>query len=208
MQISENLAYSRILAALQTQAKVIRSPTIIPELADHIACIIEFELAHEPDFDKALQQALEIVCPGGAAEIDENITLLLTFNFSDNMKRLFYGGLCTAFFFIGNGFMFRMLHWPGAGIVLFTGFMALLFVVTPMLITLLLNSLNRISGLELVQQSAAILGCLSFSLGGIFKVQHWPGANISLLFGMLALNVVFMPIFFYRTYKQSLSPAA
>lgn len=52
-----------------------------------------------------------------------------------------------------------------------------------------------------------ILGYLSVCLcttGFLFKLQHWPGASIMLVVGVLILNFGFLPMFFYDRYKRAI----
>ena len=39
------------------------------------------------------------------------------------------------------------------------------------------------------------------STGFMFKMMHWPGANILMMSGFLLLNFVSMPMYFYQKYK-------
>jgi hypothetical protein len=51
-----------------------------------------------------------------------------------------------------------------------------------------------------------ITGCIMavlISTGGIFKLMHWPGANIMTVSGFIVLNFMFLPLFFYHWYKLS-----
>lgn len=52
-----------------------------------------------------------------------------------------------------------------------------------------------------------ILGYLSVCLcttGFLFKLQHWPGASIMLVLGVLILNFGCLPLFFYDRYKRAI----
>jgi hypothetical protein len=48
------------------------------------------------------------------------------------------------------------------------------------------------------------LAFFSIFTGILFKIMHWPGASVSLVLGVLLLNVGFLPMFFYDRYKRSL----
>jgi hypothetical protein len=45
---------------------------------------------------------------------------------------------------------------------------------------------------------------LLISVGSIFKSLLYPGSNMLVLSGMVLLNLVFLPMFFYHLYKQAL----
>lgn len=43
------------------------------------------------------------------------------------------------------------------------------------------------------------------STGILFKILHWPGANIMLLVGIVLINIGFLPLYFYDKYKRSVA---
>lgn len=55
------------------------------------------------------------------------------------------------------------------------------------------------------QKLVYLSGFIALSLmciGILFKLFHWPGANILLFCGFLMLAFGFLPLFFYQRYKQ------
>lgn len=58
-----------------------------------------------------------------------------------------------------------------------------------------------------MQKSMYIMGYLVAFLattGLLFKIMHWPGANIMLVLGIALLNFVFLPMYFYDRYKKAI----
>ncbi|MBN2891606.1 MAG: hypothetical protein JXL97_07055, partial [Bacteroidales bacterium] len=49
---------------------------------------------------------------------------------------------------------------------------------------------------------SGVFGTLIMFTGIIFKINHWPGASISILFGALILVLLFLPVFFYISHKE------
>ena len=49
-----------------------------------------------------------------------------------------------------------------------------------------------------------IVTCMVVTLGCIFKISHWPGANILITFGIFILCLVFLPLAFYNNYKGNI----
>jgi hypothetical protein len=47
-------------------------------------------------------------------------------------------------------------------------------------------------------------GGLIIGAGSVFKIMHWPGANILTLLGMLLIIFVFVPLFFWQLYKREI----
>ncbi|MBL8002210.1 MAG: hypothetical protein JNL05_09640 [Flavobacteriales bacterium] len=85
------------------------------------------------------------------------------------------------------GILFKILHWPGANIILLTsGGLAII-----MLGTLLVRKPGPMT--VQLQLPALLFGSLMAALtGGLFKVMHWPGANVLLLVGLTVCAVWFV----------------
>jgi hypothetical protein len=82
------------------------------------------------------------------------------------------------------GIIFKMLHWPGAGIILSISSLA----VAVFFITYLFVGTKSLStGIE---KASGISGCIAMCLTVIaflFKVQHWPGAGILIIISLIGL---------------------
>jgi len=50
--------------------------------------------------------------------------------------------------------------------------------------------------------ATGFLAAFILSNGILFKIMHWPWAGILMFTGFVLLNFVFMPLFFYRRYKN------
>jgi hypothetical protein len=50
---------------------------------------------------------------------------------------------------------------------------------------------------------SGFLGLTSTAIGVLFKIMHWPGASVTLIFGMAILGLIYMPIYFFKKYKAS-----
>jgi hypothetical protein len=57
-----------------------------------------------------------------------------------------------------------------------------------------MNSTMKISG---------YVSSLMILLGSIFKIQHWPGANVLILIGVFFLAVLFLPLLFILKFKST-----
>jgi hypothetical protein len=79
------------------------------------------------------------------------------------------------------GILFKILHWPGASMLLLSsGALAII-----MLGTLLVRKPGPMT--VQLHLPAVLFGSLIVVLaGGLFKTMHWPGANILLLLGLTA----------------------
>lgn len=57
-----------------------------------------------------------------------------------------------------------------------------------------MNSTMKISG---------YVSSMMILIGSIFKIQHWPGANVLILVGVFFLTVVFLPLLFILKFKST-----
>lgn len=94
------------------------------------------------------------------------------------------------------GILFKFLHWPAANIVLMSS--ALLTIIT---LAILLATRPGPWTL-LVQRPAMLFGSVATALVGVlFKMMHWPGANMLLMIGMITCAAWFLTSS-YRTTRM------
>ena len=48
----------------------------------------------------------------------------------------------------------------------------------------------------------------NYLMGSLFKIQHWPGAGLLLVFGAISLTTVFFPMYVYKVYNKAESVKA
>ncbi len=68
----------------------------------------------------------------------------------------------------------------------------------------LLNS-KKITFMKKLLFITGFLGALSLTLGAMFKILHYPGANSLFIAGLMLLLLVFVPMFSYSRYKLSIA---
>lgn len=177
---------------------------LIDDMVDHYCCLVEEEMDKGASFDEAYKKAWNCISPNGLVEIENELFLMLNFNKHIQMKKLMYLTGFLAAMFIATGFLFRILHWPGAVAVSFLGY-AFLF------ISCVIIMINRFvqktvsSKMDLVRAYAGNITALLISVGSMFKAFHFPAANMLLLLGFIALIAVYLPTFFYHAYRLSIS---
>lgn len=77
------------------------------------------------------------------------------------------------------GILFKTLHWPGAGEIV----VASSVVVIATLSLLLIRQRGPLS-VQLHRPAMLVGSVIAVVTGGMFKVMHWPGANMLLLAGL------------------------
>lgn len=182
-------------------AQGIRNEGLQQDLLDHICCVVEHELAAEDDFEAFYQQRIKHFYKRELKEIEEETIALLTFKNYYVMKKimLLSGGVLTALLVVG--LTLKFMHLPGAAVMLVLGVALLNFVFLPLLFTLKIKE-NKTLREKAISGIATLCGML-MSIGLIFKVMHWPGANMLIITGFGALLLVFLPVYFFTGIRQA-----
>ena len=104
---------------------------------------------------------------------------------------------CTVFFL---GAFFKILHWPGAGILLTLSIALFALGYSP----LLMIDRNKLTGSpyqKFVNTAVmAVMVVIAFSF--LFKAMHWPGAGIVIGAGIFLLAAL-IPVLFIHASKES-----
>lgn len=103
-------------------------------------------------------------------------------------------------FFIFLGTLFKLQHWPGASIFLILGNLSL---VTGFLPIFFIDRINKSeTGIDKAVNIIALISISMIFLGGLFKVQHWPGASLMLIFGNVIFTFIGLPLFIFSRTKK------
>ncbi len=118
-----------------------------------------------------------------------------------NRKRLF---LVISAFFAGMlfivGTLFKIQHWPMAGIILtLAATFGILFFIPALALSRFLDQENKDKRIAYI---LGALGTILFVAGMLFKIQHWPLANISIVMGIILLVILALPMFTWLTWKS------
>ena len=114
------------------------------------------------------------------------------------MKKLIYISVIVCLNIILFGSLLKVLHWPGASILLFTGMTSLAFLVLP---AAFINSYKA----EQKWLSLYVVGFICsfmFIISALFKIQHWPGSGWLLIIALPLPIILFLPVFYYHQRKS------
>lgn len=164
-------------------------------LLDHVCCIIEQNLEETGDFENFYQTAIKRFYKKELWEIEEETLSLIIFkNYYQMKKIMLYSGISSAFL-TALGIVFKFLHLPGASISLVLGISLSSLVFLPLLFVLKIREKTATRD-KLILGLGALAG-MALSMGILFKIQHWPGANILGMGSILLMVFVFLPIYFF-----------
>ncbi|NLE33570.1 MAG: hypothetical protein GX622_00540 [Bacteroidales bacterium] len=160
------------------------------ELIDHLCCDVENEMTGGLSFRDAYRKVKESLGHRRLREIQEE-TLYSVDTKYRNMKNTMKISAITGTIMIGFAALFKINHWPGAGIMLTLGSLLLAFVFMPSALTVLWKETH--SGKKLFLYISAFITAMLFIVGVTAKVQHWPMAGLFLALASLSGIFAFVP---------------
>lgn len=101
-----------------------------------------------------------------------------------------FSGMVTA-----CGCLFKIMHWPFAGTIIFVGIVSLSLVFLPLAIASMVQ-VEKNKRLRIFYILLAIVMAFNF-IGALFKIMHWPGAGIFLMIGIPLPFVVLLPAYLW-----------
>ncbi len=164
-------------------------------LLDHVCCIIEQNLGETGDFEEFYQTTIKTFYKKELWELEEEtISLIIFKNYYTMKKIMLFSGVASAFL-VAVGILFKFMHWPGAGISLVLGISLSSLLFLPLMFVLRVKEKQSRRD-KLITGLGALAGS-ALSMGILFKIMHWPGANMLGLGAMLIMAFVFLPIYFF-----------
>jgi len=97
------------------------------------------------------------------------------------------------------GGMFKILHWPGANIIITLTLCSLAIIYFPLGFYFLGNAAVRTTAII----TGMFLSCIP--LGILFKIMHWPGASIMLVIAAASAPVMVLFLIFMRKKATALT---
>jgi len=164
------------------------------ELLDHLCCDVEAEMEEGLEFVKALEKVRQGMGKDRIRQIQEETLLLINQKYRV-MKKFMYvlGIIAPSTLIIGT--IFKVNHWPGAGILLTLSLFMLGAIYLPVFVMVKIRD-TRKKGKQ-VNMSMYIFGMIAgivFIAGAMFKIQHWPGAGVMITLSGIVTVLVFIPI--------------
>lgn len=170
------------------------------DLLDHFCCYMEERMAEGAGFEEAYELAFAAIAPNGVQEIEEELFFLLTLKKQTNMKRfiLISGGLATTM--LTAGIILKYLFMPGAGILIVSGLVMATLVFIPTVFVWKAREQPTNAGKARWAIGSLFAICIAFSV--MFKVMHWPGANVLGVLSIAILLLLFLPVYFFSGYSD------
>jgi len=170
-------------------------------LVDHICCVIEEEMTEDDQFEEFYTRIITRFYHRHLEEIQEETKLVLTFKHYYAMKNVMIrSGAFTAICFT-TGILFKLMHWPGAAALQLASIAVFSFLFLPILFLFKSREVDLRS--QKLTIGVATVFCFLFGISTLFKLMHWPYANILWLSCLGILLFVFLPIFFFTGIRNA-----
>lgn len=168
-------------------------------LLDHVCCIIEQNLEPGGNFEDFYNKTIPKFYKHELWEVEEETILLLTFKHYYSMKKIMYvSGLAASLLMI-TGIIFKFMHWPGAAVMLVLSIPIISLVFLPTFF--ILKAREKHDTRDKVMMGIGAIPAIFIAMGILFKVMHWPGANV--LGGTaIAIMAVFIPVYFFTGIRK------
>ena len=180
------------------RAKGVEMEELLYDLVDHVCCMIEEKMEQGKNYASALDETMNSFGNKGIRNIQEETTYLLTKNILVMRKTMHIIGITSALLLL-LGSIFKIQHWPGAGVIAVgAAFIFLIF----LLLYLVVRLKEKVGKLNNWTNIIGVVGGIALSFGIVFKVMHWPMANILMNTGGFILLFIFLPLYIYSSYKN------
>lgn len=169
-------------------------------LLDHICCIIEHEMPVNEDFYKFYRQILPRFFKKELKELQVETENLLTFkNYYAMRNTLKISGIVSALFTI-LGASLKVLHLPGAGFSIILGGTLFSLLFLPLMIVLKFKDEEKQVD-KIVLSFGFLIAMVAFT-GVIFKLMHWPWANIMMISGTATFVFAYVPLYYFTRVRR------
>lgn len=168
------------------------------ELADHICCDVEHEMQRG---GKTFTEAYAAVRRRMGShrrlrEIQEETLYAVDTKYRKMKTTMKVAGIAGTILF-GFASMFKIMHWPMAGVLMTFGAFTLAFVFLPAALAVLWKESRSTRRILLL--ISAFFAAMFFIVGILFKVQHWPGASVLITLGAAAAILLLIPALLHTT---------
>lgn len=170
------------------------------DLLDHICCIVESEMDENEDFYSFYASIIPRFYKNSLVEIQQETEVLLKFkNYYIMKNTLSFSGLITVVLII-LGAIFKVMHWPGAAIMIVLGSLMFSLFFLPLLIILKFKDEEKQVD-KFVFTIGLLLG-IGANIGFLFKLMHWLFANFLMIWSVALLIFLYVPLYFFTRFRR------
>jgi hypothetical protein len=177
--------------ALDIKKQEITFSHLLDDLIDHVCCDVEYEMQKGLSFgDAYIRVKKKMGSRRRIKEIQEETLYAVDSKYRNMKNTMKISGIAGTIMF-GFATLFKIQHWPMAGVTMLLGAFILAFVFMPSALVVLWKETHNRNRL-FIFISGFVTGML-FIFGTLFKIQHWPVAGIILSLSVLSAIFFFIP---------------
>ena len=169
----------------------ITDQALVESLLDHLCCMVENELTTSGDWQLFVENEIKKMHPIALHHLQTEKEIFIQQLKNNNMNKIVSNTLMGSVALLLTGVIFKIFHWPGASFIIVLG----CGIGT---VTSLISALHHNKEMQSVKFILITLLAANFSMGCLFKIQHWPFANLLMLVGVLGTAFLFVPISLYQ----------
>jgi hypothetical protein len=163
---------------------------LLQDLIDHVCCDVESEMQKGLNFTEAYHSVKQKMGSRRLKEIQEETLYAVDTKYRYMKNTMKISGVAGTVMF-GFAALFKIQHWPAAGVLMTLGALILAFVFLPSALSVLWKETHNRKRLFLF--ISAFFSGMLLILGTLFKIQHWPIAGTILTLAAFSGIVFFIP---------------
>ena len=174
------------------RARGVEMESLQNDLLDHVCCIIENKLEESGDFERFYESIIKTFYKKELKEIEEETITLLNNKHYYAMKKIMIGSGIISALLLSMGIILKFMHMPGAAVGIFTGVVTFSLIFLPLMFLLKLK--EKESSRDKILLGLGSLVTILISIAILFKMLHWPYANMMGLVSVGILILIYLPI--------------
>ena len=169
-------------------------------LLDHVCCIIENEMPEGVSFLGFYESIIPRFFNKELKELQVETDNLIRFkNYYAMKKTLYIAGIVSSLMTI-LGAIFKTFHLQGASVLIVLGGLSFSFIFLPLIIALKFK--DEESKTDKLVFGIGFLFAILVSVGVMFKLMHWPMANILMQVGITGFVFGYVPLYFITRVRR------
>jgi hypothetical protein len=172
---------------------------LLHDLIDHVCCDVENEMQNGFEFSEAYRRVKQKMGFRRLKEIQEETLYLVDTKYRYMKNTMKITGIAGTVM-LGFATLFKIMHWPGAAILMTLGALVLAFIFLPSSLGILWKETH--SSRRLFLFISAFISGMFFIFGVLFKIQHWPASGIILSLATVVTLFFFIPALLVNKFRE------
>jgi hypothetical protein len=183
------------------RARGVKLESLQLNLLDHVCCIVEQNLEADGNFEEFYKATIKTFYKDELREIEVETINLLTFKNYYAMKKIMIASGTISAILLSTGILFKFQQWPGASMLLVVGIASFSLLFLPLVFTL--KAKEERNAKDKLIAGLGTLAAILLSMGILFKIMHWPGANVMGIGALGIMGLVFLPVYFFTGIRSA-----